>query len=52
MHIVCSFTSGNFPFYDDKYGRVYYDDDDMINPCMIFEGLLYLWTFGYSQLAR
>ena len=24
----------------------------MIMPCMIFKGLLYLQTFGYSQLAR
>ena len=28
MHIVGSFTSGYFPFYDDEYGRVHYDDDD------------------------
>ena len=28
MHIVCSFTLGYFPFYDDEYGRVHYDDND------------------------
>ena len=27
MHIVCSYTSRYFLFYDE-YGRVHYDDDD------------------------
>ena len=31
MHIVCSYTSGYFPIYDDEYGRVHYDDDDHVS---------------------
>ena len=27
MHIVYSFTSGYFPFYDE-YEHIHYDDDD------------------------
>ena len=27
MHIVCSYTLGYFPIYDDKYGLTHYDDD-------------------------
>ena len=31
MHIICSFTLGCFPFYDDEYERVHYDDNDNDN---------------------
>ena len=27
MHSVYTKTLGYFPFYDDEYGRVHYDDD-------------------------
>ena len=27
MYIVCSYTSGYFPIYDDEYRHLYYDDN-------------------------
>ena len=51
MHIVGSFTSGYFSFYDDEYEFVHYNDDDD-HVWHDIEGLLYLQTSDYNQLAR
>ena len=49
MHFVCSYTSGDFPIYDYKYKRVYYDDDHASHDTRGFSNYR---TSSYGQLAR
>ena len=50
MDIVCPFTSGYLPIYDDEYGCVHYDDDGYA--LHDIRGFANLRTSGYRQLAR